>query len=406
MDKPRKEAKQVNKDQIGQAALNSGEHRAAAPATAFSGWRIAFLVLCTMGALLGADLLRLHIHVHTDPNYHSFCALNERIDCETVAVSKFAVLGGLPVALWGVIAYLFMGGLSVWGIFLRQNPGSWPFGILFWLSAISFCVSIALFVISHFVIRSVCIICVATYLINMLLFAAAAAETRRLKSGAFTALRNDLKYLQLQPFSFAVYLLGFAILLSTAWAFTPPYWQVEISTGPAGLLVGTNEDGSHWIGARSPRLEIVEFSDYQCPHCNRGHMEVRSLVEALPDKVRLIHRHFPLRSHPHAFDYAKMAFCGGRQGRFWEANDYLFANGRRRDPVTTEELAAEIDIDAKKLAACVDSGESKQEILKDVADGRRFGIRGTPTFVIGNQNYAGGIPPSVINEALSAETGK
>src|SRR5210317_2208398 len=69
-------------------------------------WRIAFLVLCTVGALLSAELLRLHVKVYTDPNYHAFCAMTEKLNCETVAVSSYAVFAGLPVALWGLIGYI------------------------------------------------------------------------------------------------------------------------------------------------------------------------------------------------------------------------------------------------------------------------------------------------------------
>ena len=83
-------------------------------------------------------------------------------------------------------------------------------------------------------------------------------------------------------------------MVALLWIFIPFYWLMETSTGPGGLLVGQSAEGAHWIGARRPVLEIVEFSDYQCPYCKRGHTDVRSLVEMVPDKIRLIHRHFPL----------------------------------------------------------------------------------------------------------------
>jgi uncharacterized membrane protein len=55
------------------------------------GWRIAFLVICTVGVCLSADLLRLHVNVYTDPDYQSYCAMSERVNCETVALSEYAV---------------------------------------------------------------------------------------------------------------------------------------------------------------------------------------------------------------------------------------------------------------------------------------------------------------------------
>jgi len=91
--------------------------------------------------------------------------MSEKLNCETVAVSSWAVFAGLPVALWGLVGYFFMGGLCIWGLYKRRQPASWPFGILFWLSLFFVFVSIAMYVISHTFIGALCIICVATYVI-------------------------------------------------------------------------------------------------------------------------------------------------------------------------------------------------------------------------------------------------
>jgi len=93
-------------------------------------------------------------------------------------------------------------------------------------------------------------------------------------------------------------------------------------------------------GAARPALTVVEYSDYQCPHCRRGHDELRGLVREHPERVRLVHRDYPLDHHcndllkrpfhPQACRYAVLAHCAGEQGRFWEANDVLYSLGRRR----------------------------------------------------------------------------
>ena len=74
------------------------------------GWRIAFLVACTVGVCLSADLLRLHINVHTDPTYVSYCAISERVNCDTLALSRYAIFAGLPLSIWGLVGYLVMAG--------------------------------------------------------------------------------------------------------------------------------------------------------------------------------------------------------------------------------------------------------------------------------------------------------
>lgn len=162
------------------------------------------------------------------------------------------------------------------------------------------------------------------------------------------------------------------------------------------LLTGKTADGAQWIGARNPIIEIFEYSDYQCPHCYLGHFSVRNIIKKHSKKVRLVHRHFPLRKHRFAFDYALMAVCAGEQGKYWKANDYLFANGQRSDPVTAEELAKMITINQDLLASCMDSQTSTKLVETDIAAGRTIQITGTPTFVIGGKKYPGKIPMRVI----------
>jgi protein-disulfide isomerase len=106
--------------------------------------------------------------------------------------------------------------------------------------------------------------------------------------------------------------------------------------------------------------------------------------------------------HPFACAYAKLSYCAEEQDRFWAANDFLFENGRRKAPVTTKELAGEIDIDFDSLQRCMTSDAAAGAIQTDLEEGRSLGIRGTPTFVIGDRTYPGSIPPEVLAEHLGA----
>jgi uncharacterized membrane protein len=364
-------------------------------------WRILFLVLCVLGICFSAELLRLHVKVYTDPAYHALCAVNQQFNCETVAVSPYAVFAGLPVALWGLVGYLFMGGLGLWGVVRRsQPPAIWPFGFLFWLSLFAVFVSAVLFFISHQEIHSLCLLCVATYVINGLLFGLTILELHRLKLGPFKTLGMDTRAVSGKRLASSLYLAIFIAVLGVVWVTLPAYWEANITTGPGGLLVGKTAGGSDWIGARKPVLEIIEFSDYQCPYCSRGHHNVRSLVRQHPDQIRLIHRNYPLKSHRFSFAYAVMAHCAGEQERFWAANDYLYKNGRRKNPVLPEEMAEAIGIDAEALRACMVSEDAKSAVLNDIAAGHDLELRGTPTYVIGDQTYPGSIPEKIIAESL------
>jgi len=376
------------------------------------GWRIAFLVLCTVGACFSADLLRLHANVHTNPDYHSYCAMSERVNCDTVALSDFSVFLNLPVALWGLLGYVFMGALAVWGLRGHPRNPSWPLGFSFGLALFSALLGIVLFLVSHFIVESVCVVCGGTYLVNLGLAFVAFMALRRSGWGLFGALARDGRTVSAGAGPFAFLVIVFAGALIAAWLFVPTYWRVETATGPGGLPVGTTPGGHPWIGAAEPVLVITEYSDYQCPHCQRGHDDVRKLIASHPDRVRVVHRQYPLDQqcnsailqpfHPYACRYARLSHCAQEQGKFWEANDYLFANGRRRFPVTQEELVRNLDLDQDALRACVEGDEADQAVQRDLEAGRALGIRGTPTFVVRGETYPGRIPPEIIEAALRA----
>lgn len=374
-------------------------------------WRIAFLVLATVGVCLSADLQRLHVKVHTDPEYHSYCAISEWANCETVAASEFAVIFGLPLALWGLLAYLAMGVLVVWGLRRPLMPPSWPFGLLFWMNVFSTISSIVLYFISHFIIQSLCVVCIGTYFINLFLLIISAVELRCVRLGPFRALGQELGSIRTRLLPLSVFVGIFAAIVFVLRIALPTYWQIEFSTGPAGLPIGVTPDGQPWIGASKPKITIEEYSDYQCPHCRRRHDAMRKLIESQQERMRLIHRHYPLDHtcnrmlkrpfHRFSCFYAKMAFCAQKKNRFWEANDYLFKNGRRKDAVSEDELAKAIGIDVSFMAKCLKSDEADTVIQSDLRAGRALRIRGTPSYVLEDRVYPGRIPQEVLDSVMN-----
>jgi protein-disulfide isomerase/uncharacterized membrane protein len=374
------------------------------------GWRIAYLVACTVGICLSADLLRLHINVHTDPSYQSYCAISERVNCDTLALSPYAVFAGLPLSIWGLVGYLTMASLSVLSLSRRFRNTSWPLGIAFWLSAFSVAVAVPLFIVAHFVVESICIVCAGTYLTSLLLLFFAWRALRLVDVGPVAALAADLRAFRKRPMPLGGLAAGIGLSLIVVWLFIPPYWYVEAAPVSESVATGTTQDGHPWIGSHTPVLTIIEFSDYQCPHCQRGHNELRELIEAYPNKVRLVHRNFPLDQqcnhalkrvfHPHACSYARLAVCAKEQDRFWQANDYLFAEGRRRNPITPRELALDLGIDGEELARCARADSSERSVQEDLRFGRELGVRGTPTFAIGSEIFPGRVPPDILISVL------
>ncbi|MDQ2695335.1 MAG: DsbA family protein [Pseudomonadota bacterium] len=140
------------------------------------------------------------------------------------------------------------------------------------------------------------------------------------------------------------------------------------------------------LGNADAPLGLVEFSDYQCPFCYRFHAQTfPQLKEKYIDtgKVRYVLRNYPLGFHPEAEGAALAAACAGEQDAYWPMKDALFANQRRLGPALYPELAAELNLDPARFAACLADPQRRQAVQADLAYGEQVGVTGTPSFFVG-----------------------
>ena len=151
--------------------------------------------------------------------------------------------------------------------------------------------------------------------------------------------------------------------------------------------------GTVALGSVTPKgniaapLTLIEFSDYQCPFCKRhADQTVPQLMKDYVDsgKMRYVFRDFPLESiHPRAVKAAEAARCAGDQGKYWDMHGRLFANQRALDPEQLVEHARAIGLEERAFKDCLEQGKHVAAIKKDLEDGTKLGVRGTPTLVLG-----------------------
>src|SRR5579872_510865 len=175
---------------------------------------------------------------------------------------------------------------------------------------------------------------------------------------------------------------------------------------PAKLLddpVSIPVAGAPVTGPANARITLVEFSDFQCPYCVKAVGQLKAVMKAYPNDVKLIFKHFPLDSHSQAAGAALAAVCAQRQGKFWEMYDALFAHRNDLSRRALFEVAAGVGLDMKRFTADFDSNESKKLVLGDIADGEKAKVEGTPTIFIDGRRYNGSLALDAIKPVLDAE---
>src|SRR5471030_495891 len=177
------------------------------------------------------------------------------------------------------------------------------------------------------------------------------------------------------------------------------------AAGPA-TAQGYQGDAEHgWRGdawLKDAPLTIVEYTDYQCPFCQRFNVTAfNDLKKNYIDtgKVRFYSRDLPLDFHPNAMRAAMAAHCAAEQGQLWKLRGVMGANPDKLDMDHIAGFAADLKMDTKTFRACVEGEKYKNVVQTDVLEAMKIGASGTPTFVIG-KSTANGVEGEVMEGAM------
>jgi protein-disulfide isomerase len=146
----------------------------------------------------------------------------------------------------------------------------------------------------------------------------------------------------------------------------------------------------HIEGDVNAPCTLVEYGDYQCPHCGRAYPIVKRVQKHFGKRLRFVFRNFPLNEiHPQAETAAETAEFAAAQGKFWEMHDALFENQSRFSPAFFPELAQKLGLDAADLRDALGTEKYRAHVRSDFMSGARSGVNGTPTFFINGQRLDG-----------------
>jgi len=156
-------------------------------------------------------------------------------------------------------------------------------------------------------------------------------------------------------------------------------------------------------GPETAPIEIVEFSDFDCPYCQRATNTIARILDEYGDQIRFVYKDYPLPSHPNAFKAAEAGNCANDQGKFWPFHDRLFESQGALDVASLKTYASELGLETEAFTACLDSGRHASRVERDLEIGSGYGVSSTPTLFVNGRAVVGAMPYESFVEIIQEE---
>src|SRR5580693_1254286 len=167
------------------------------------------------------------------------------------------------------------------------------------------------------------------------------------------------------------------------------------------MLTEAVNEKDHVQGDAKAPVTLVEYGDYECPHCGRAYPIVNALQKKLGKQLRFVFRNFPLRElHPNAEAAAETAEFAATHDKFWDMHDLIFENQNSLSEQMLGDLARRLTLDRQALREALRSGTFAEHVQGDFSSGVRSGVNGTPTFFINSQRHDGDFELETLLQAI------
>ena len=173
---------------------------------------------------------------------------------------------------------------------------------------------------------------------------------------------------------------------------------------PKAPTVVIKTDGRPERGAKQAKVTLVEFADYQCPHCKAAGESIDKVLKAFDGKVKLVFLDFPINPSGVSLSVAHGAVCADEQGKYWDYHDKAYSSQRDLSMESPLKLARELKLNEAKFQACMASTKPKDRVAQDRAEGERLGLTGTPAIFINGRrvrSYEEDDLKKAVSEALA-----
>ena len=397
----------------------------AAPSTATPLMWVAAL----LGLGASAESSRVHYKLLTDPSYASICDVSDTVSCTTAYASAYGSLAGVPTALLGVI--FFAGVLLVLALTSRaaSSRGHAASYVLV-MASVGLLVVGYLGYASFFVLGTVCLLCVTTYVAVVGLFVSAVTASRVSMNALPERLAADLRRLVTTPAAISALVVFVAAVAALLWSF--PGETLQASAGEAGeeqtaaiapLAPAQQQELEKFMAAQQrvpvmvasegAAVVLVKFNDYMCPPCGQTFAEYKPVLakwaKEYPGKLKFVTKDYPLDpecnqfapggSHMASCEAAVAVRLAREKGKAAPMEDWLFANQPTLTPASVKQAVQSIggvtDFDARYQTTL-------QLVKGDIAQGGQLQVQGTPTFFL-NGIRLPGLRAQFLDAAIAME---
>jgi len=368
------------------------------------------LVASAAGFVLGGVSTWVH-HKVTSGGYTSFCNLNETINCDAVVTSPYATLLHLPVSVWAMGFYAILFWLALRTLRADKGESERARADAFAWAVAGTLFSAYLATISLTVLKTLCLLCAGLYTVSVLALAAAWVQASPLREAAARLFARWEAARDRPGLSTAVVGAVVAVIGLSSWlgAQTRLTREQVFRSNPQFYDWYTSQPviqdpipGGHSRGPENAPIQLVEFSDYECPHCAQAYVVLKDLLSRYKDQIHFTSHHFPLSNvcndqmtqtgHEHACRAAVAAECAADAGKFEPFSTLLFANQGSLDDKSIAGYAKQVGIDAGEFEKCLASPKPTERITEDVKAAVKAGVRSTPTFFINGRRIEGNMP--------------
>ncbi len=172
---------------------------------------------------------------------------------------------------------------------------------------------------------------------------------------------------------------------------------------PMSPTVSIDTTGYPTIGSPNAKVKIVEFADYQCPHCKEASHSLHKLLEEYKDQIQLTYMDFPINRSGISRKVAEGAVCADQQGKFWEYNQLAFEQQSELSNESPAAMANELKLDTTLFNSCIASPETAQKVKRSERQAIELGVRGTPAIYINGRKLEGHDFDQAIRKAVTEQ---